>query len=238
MTTTDRSTAAVLGLLIGAGLAAGGWFVGHGLFAARATERYVTVKGLAERQVAANLVVWPIVFGATGDDLSQLQAEMDREAAKVRSFLADQGFAADEVGVSTPRITDFNAQGGAQPSGARDRYSAEVTMTLRSSDLDGVERAMQLSGELVKAGVALRQSYEYQTEYFFTDLESVKPEMIAEATRDARRAAEQFAHDSGSRVGAIRNATQGYFSVEPRDRFSPEHKTIRVVTTVQFFLEE
>lgn len=238
MTNFDRSAATVMGLLLGAGVAAGGWFVGNGLFAARATERYVTVKGLAERQVPANLVVWPIVFGATGNDLSGLQAKMDEGSEKVRAFLVGEGFAAEEVGVSTPRITDFNAQGYAQQAGPHDRYSAEVTMTLRSGDLEGVQRAMQRSGELVKGGVALRQSYEFQTEYFFTDLESVKPEMIAEATRDARQAAEQFAHDSGSRVGAIRNATQGYFSVEPRDRFSPEHKTIRVVTTVQFFLEE
>jgi len=238
MTTIDRSAATVLGLLLGAGVAAGGWFVGNGLFAARASERYVTVKGLAERQVPADLVVWPIVFGATGGDLSQLQVEMDRASAKVSEFLTTQGFAGEEIGVSTPRITDFNAQGYAQQGGPRDRYSAEVTMTLRTGRLPEAQAAMQRSGELVKSGVALRQSYEYQTEYFFTDLEAVKPEMIAEATRDARRAAEQFAHDSGSRVGAIRNATQGYFSVEPRDRFSPEHKTIRVVTTVQFLLED
>jgi hypothetical protein len=238
MATTDRAAATVVGLLLGAGVAVGGWFVGHGLYAARATERFVTVKGLAERQVPANLVVWPIVLGATANDLSSLQAKVDEGSDKVRAFLMDQGFAAENVGVSTPRITDFNAQGYGQQGGPRERYSAELTMTLRSGDLEGVQRAMQHSGELVKAGVALRQSYEFQTEYFFTDLESVKPEMIAEATRDARRAAEQFAHDSGSRVGAIRNATQGYFSVEPRDRFSPEHKTIRVVTTVQFFLEE
>jgi hypothetical protein len=238
MQSIDRAAAGLLGLLVGAGLAVGGWFVGNGLFAARATERFVTVKGLAERQVPADLVVWPIVFGATGDDLIQLQAEMDGASGRVREFLGGQGFGGEEIGVSTPRITDFNAQGYGQQGGPRDRYSAEVTMTLRSGRLAAVQAAMQRSGELVKAGVALRQSYEYQTEYFFTDLESVKPEMIAEATRDARRAAEQFAHDSGSRVGAIRNATQGYFSVEPRDRFSPEHKTIRVVNTVQFFLEE
>jgi hypothetical protein len=97
---------------------------------------------------------------------------------------------------------------------------------------------MARSGVLVKQGVALIRSYEYQTSYLFTGLDAVKPDMIAEATRDARRAAEQFAEDSGSRVGGIRNAQQGYFSIQDRDKFSPEFKTVRVVTTVQFFLEQ
>ena len=103
--------------------------------------------------------------------------------------------------------------------------------------IEQARAAMARSGSLVKQGVALIRSYEYQTQYLFTDLDSVKPEMIAEATRDARRAAEQFAEDSGSRVGGIRNAQQGYFSIQDRDKFSPEFKSIRVVTTVQFFLE-
>jgi hypothetical protein len=95
---------------------------------------------------------------------------------------------------------------------------------------------MEQSGELVAEGVALIRSYDSQTEYFFTGLEAIKPDMIQEATSDARRAAQQFAEDSGSRVGGIRNAQQGYFSIEDRDRFSPEHKKVRVVTTIQYFL--
>ena len=89
-----------------------------------------------------------------------------------------------------------------------------------------------------KQGVALIRSYEYDTQYLFTALDQIKPEMIAEATRDARSAAQQFAEDSGSKVGAIRNAQQGYFSIEDRDRFSPEQKTVRVVTTIEYFLED
>jgi hypothetical protein len=118
-----------------------------------------------------------------------------------------------------------------------DRYVAEATVMLRSGRIDDVRRAMQRSGELVKQGVALIRSYEQNTQYFYTNLDKIKPEMIAEATTDARRAAEQFAKDSGSRVGAIRNAQQGFFTVEDRDPFSPEFKKIRVVTTVQYFLE-
>lgn len=96
--------------------------------------------------------------------------------------------------------------------------------------------AMSRSGELVAQGIALIRSYEHQTEYLYTDLDKIKPEMIAEATRDARSAAQQFAEDSGSRVGGIRTAQQGYFSIEDRDRFSPQFKKVRVVTTIQYFL--
>jgi hypothetical protein len=116
------------------------------------------------------------------------------------------------------------------------RYVAEVTVTLRTGRIDAVRASIERSGELVKQGVALVQNYEARTNYLFTQLEQVKPEMIAAATKDARRAAEQFAADSGSRVGAIRRAQQGYFAVEDRDPFSPEFKKIRVVTTVEFFL--
>ncbi len=228
---------AILGLLLALGLALGGYFVGHGLLKARSADRFVTVKGLSERQFPANLVLWPIVFTVTADDLETLQRRLDDGAAKIQSFLGDD-FPADEISVSAPRVMDRQGQGMAGQQVRLERYSAETTVTVRTGRIAEARAAMARSGTLVKQGVALIRSYEYQTEYLFTGLDAVKPEMIAEATRDARRAAEQFAEDSGSRVGGIRNAQQGYFSIQDRDRFSPEVKTIRVVTTVQFFLEE
>ena len=226
----------VLGLLIAAGIALGGYFIGHGLLKARSSDRYVTVKGLSEREAPANLVLWPIVYTVTADDLETLQQRLDDGAAKIQAFLGDR-FNADEVSSSAPRVTDRQAQGMTAQQGRLERYVAEATVTVRTSRIEQAQAAMARSGSLVKQGVALIRSYEYQTQYLFTDLDSIKPEMIAEATRDARRAAEQFAEDSGSRVGGIRNAQQGYFSIQDRDKFSPEFKSIRVVTTVQFFLE-
>jgi hypothetical protein len=222
--------------LLAVGIAAAGWFIGDGLFEARATDRYVTVRGLSERDVAADLVIWPIVFTVTSDDLSSLQRQVNANTATVREFLAEVGLDAAEVGVSAPRVTDREAQGYASPDRTLDRYVAETTLTVRTGRIDVARRAMEQSGELVGRGVAVIRSYELQTQYLFTGLESVKPEMIAEATRDARQAAEQFAQDSGARVGSIRNAQQGYFSIDDRDPFSPEFKKVRVVTTVQFFL--
>jgi hypothetical protein len=223
------------GLLVAIGVAVGGYFVGHGLLEARSSDRYVTVRGLAEREVPANLVVWPITYAVTADDLATLQRRTEESATKIRAFLADD-FTADEIGASQARVTDRQAQGVMDQTGRLERYVAESTVTVRSTRIDAVRAAMVRSGELVGQGVALVRSYEATTEYFFTGLDEVKPEMIREATRDARRAAEQFAEDSGARVGGIRNAQQGYFSIDDRDRFSPEHKRIRVVTTVQFFL--
>lgn len=224
-------------LFVASGIAAGGWFVGHGLLEARASDRYVTVKGLAEREAKADLVIWPLRYAVTADDLATLQRLSDDSERKVRAFLG-RYFAGDEVSVSAPQIQDRNAQGMADRSGNLQRYVAEVVVTLRSNRIDEERKANELLGELVKEGVALVQNYESRTQFSYTGLDRIKPEMIATATRDARKAAEQFAKDSGSKVGSIRNAQQGYFSIEDRDAFSPEYKQIRVVTTVQFFLED
>lgn len=239
--TDDRSQLTLPALLLGVCLAVGmtlaGFFVARALHDARAADRFVTVKGLSEREVPADLALWPIVFTNTGDDLSALQSAVERDAEAIRAFLGRLGFEDGETSLSAPRVTDYQAQGygGQQPP---ERYLVESTLTLRTSKVDAVKAAIQRSGELVRAGVTLIRSYEYSTQYLFTRLEEVKPEMIAEATRDARRAAQQFAEDSGSRVGSIRRAQQGYFSIEDRDAYSPEVKRVRVVTTVEYLLED
>jgi hypothetical protein len=222
---------------LAAAVALAGWFVGDGLYRARMSDRFVTVKGLAEREVPANLALWPVVFSVTADDLGALQGRVEDGAAKIREFLA-ASFDAEEISAGAPRITDREAQGMISAERPGPRYVAEAVVTVRTSKIGAVREALARSGELVGQGVALIRSYEYNTQYLFTDLEAIKPPMIAEATQDARRAAEQFARDSGSRVGGIRNAQQGLFSVEDRDPFSPEVKKVRVVTTVQFFLED
>jgi hypothetical protein len=135
-------------------------------------------------------------------------------------------------------VQDRQAQGVTGDGGRLERYTAEVTVTVRSDRIDAVKAAIARSGELVKQGVAVIRSYEYSTQYLYTKLDEIKPAMIAEATQDARRAAEQFAKDSGSGVGAIRSAQQGLFTIEDRDQFSPEFKKVRVVTTVQYGLAD
>lgn len=217
------------------GIVVAGYLIGEALIQARSSQRAVSVRGLAEREVPANLALWPIVFTVTSDDLGDLQRKADDGVATVRAFLAND-FPAEQVSVSAPRVQDREAQGMRNDGGRLDRYTAEVAVTVRTDRIDTVRKAIQRTGELVKQGVAVIRSYEYNTQYLFTDLEKIKPEMIAEATKDARRAAEQFAKDSGSSVGTIRNAQQGLFSIEDRDQFSPEFKKVRVVTTVDYYL--
>jgi hypothetical protein len=239
MADRDSPTPLIPALVIAVGLALGGWFVGRGLLLARASSRYVTVKGFAEREVPANLALWPIVISETSSDLLTLQQRVEASQAKILAFLDESGFPAGERTVGAPRITDREAQGFVPPAGQRmERYVAEATVTVRTADIDKAREAMARSGELVKKGVALIRSYEYDTQYLYTALDEIKPQMIADATRDARRAAEQFAEDSGSQVGTIRSAQQGFFSIEDRDRFSPEQKTVRVVTTIEYLLDD
>jgi len=237
MSERGRDGLAPLGLFLAVGLIGCGWLLGSAVRHFKDADRYVTVKGLAEREVAANLAIWPVVYSVTGNDLSELQARLESDGAKIEAFLTERGFASEEFSRSAPRVTDNAPSGAYEGRMPSERYQVEATVTLRTTRVDDARAAMEASGELVKGGVRLLRSWEYNTQYFFTDLETIKPEMIAEATRDARRAAEKFAQDSGAAVGGIRRAQQGYFSIEDRDAFSPEWKKIRVVTTLDYFLE-
>ena len=228
---------AIAAAVLALGVAAAGGFVGRGLFAARATERTVTVKGLSEREVDADLAFWPISFIATANQLEEAQARADHAAGRIRTFLRERGFEDAEIQPGSPTVTDRMAEGGSS-SQPLDRYVVRGLLIVRSPNIAKVREASGEAARLVAEGVALVRDYEVRTQYLFTQLEAIKPEMIAEATRDARHAAEQFAQDSGSRVGAIRTAQQGYFSIEDRDAFSPERKRVRVVTTVQYLLED
>jgi hypothetical protein len=233
MNGTPDNTLPAIALALG--IVVAGYFIGEALIHTRSSERQVSVRGLAEREVPANLVLWPIVFSVTSNELVDLQQKADKGVATVRAFLVSD-FPVEQISVSAPRVQDREAQGITGDGRRLDRYTAEVTVTVRTDKIDVARQAIQRSGELVKQGVAVIRSYEYDTQYLFTELEQIKPEMIAEATKDARRAAEQFAKDSGSTVGAIRSAQQGLFSIEDRDKFSPEFKKVRVVTTVDYYL--
>ncbi len=206
-----------------------------GLLQFRDADRVVSVKGLAERIVEADLALWPINFSVVGNSLDQLQTDIEAQQSLIRSFLLLKGFVEEDIQLSMPKITDQHANmyGNTLPA---DRYRAEVTVLVRTEDVERVKTSMQTVGELVKSGVALTQSYEFQPRFVFTQLESIKPEMIAHATRDARAAADQFARDAEAEVGSIRRASQGYFSIEDVDAFTPETKRVRVVTSVDYIL--
>lgn len=206
-----------------------------GLLQFRDADRVVSVKGLAERTVEADLALWPINFTVLGDGLDSLQGDIETQQNLIRSFLLLKGFAEADLQLAMPKITDQHANlyGSNMPP---QRYRAEVTVLVRTGDIEQVKSGMQSVGELVKSGVALTQSYEHQPQFIFTQLNAIKPEMIALATQEARAAADQFARDAGAEVGSIRRASQGYFSIEDVDPYTPEIKKVRVVTSVDYIL--
>lgn len=231
---SPKGAALILGLFLALGLIGSGYLIGGALKQNRAANRFVTVKGLAEREVRANLCIWPIGFNVTGNELVEVQKKITLQEKTIIAFLTSQGFEATGIYRSPPRIIDSHAREYYGNNRPPNRYTAESSVTLRTGNVEKARSVMQMSGELVKAGVVLQDKY--QPQYLFTDLNAIKPEMITTATRNARQAAERFAQDSGSRIGGLRKALQGLFSISDRDSFSPDYKKVRVVTTMEYFL--
>ena len=238
----DRTLTAAA--LLAAGLAVGGWFVGHGFARGRAAARFVSVKGVSERPAKADLALWPLRFVATGTDLLTVQAEIARSTTRVFAFLRQNGIDSSAAEVQELQVTDVmaNPYGQVRPG---TRFILTQTVMVRSTSPETVLAASQRVGELLRAGVVL-SSEQYGgggPTFLFTGLNALKPTMIAEATASAREAAEQFARDSRSRLGGIRQANQGVFVILPRDQApgvsegGQIFKTVRVVTTVEYFLK-
>ena len=211
-------------------------FISYAIGEFGSPDRFVEVKGLAEREVAADLAIWPIAYNLTGTTFEEVRQRLDRADESVIAYLKLNGFSDDEITRSPPRVTDrwLNSYGNQRPA---ERYAAERTLTLRTTQVESARSAMGDAAELISQGVPLTPNWGSAAEFLFTSLDEIKPGMIAEATADARRAANQFANDSGSRVGAIRTARQGYFTISERDPSSPHVKLVRVVTTIDYDLE-
>ncbi|MCK9221246.1 MAG: SIMPL domain-containing protein [Limnochordia bacterium] len=232
---TSTKSAAVLGVLLAFGLLLSGIQLKEAVMVWKRADRVVSVKGLAERNVKVDLVLWPLSYTVSADSLENLHATLSTTEGKIRAFLLRSGFDEDEISTTSPEVADQWSMyfGENKPA---ERYRAEAVVLLRTSSVDEVKAVMNTTDELVKDGVLLSRSYEHRPQFIFTGLNEIKPEMIAEATKDARRAAMQFAEDSGSKIGKIRSAQQGYFSIEDLDSYTPDIKKIRVVTTVEYLL--
>lgn len=223
--------------LIALGLVGAGWFASEGMTHLRTADRYVTVKGSAEKIVDADLVVWPLSQTVGGNELGTVQTQLEANTQTIRGFLASAGFKEDEIVVSPPRLEDRWAYsyGDNRPP---ERYRYSNTVTLRTSRVSDALVAVRRSGDIVAKGVMLNTDDGGGPEFDYTELNAIKPALIAEATAAARKSAEQFAKDSGARLGGIRSANQGIVSITDRDRGSPQIKTVRVVTTVEYFLKD
>lgn len=223
--------------LIAGGLALAGLFVAGGLADIRKGESVVTVRGVAERDVEADLATWVIATQANGSDLAAVQAKADADAEAVRAFLTANGFTPAEIQPRGSSVSQYFDSGiGRLNITIRQRFLA------RTTDIKRMERAFANQAEIIRKGVALDSDGGGGVSYSFTKLNDVKPAMIAEATKSAREAADQFARDSDTRVGSIRQATQGLFSITGRDGDTgagsdTPYQKVRVVTTVEYFLE-
>jgi uncharacterized protein len=245
MAETALGRTALFVAAIGAiGLVLAGGAIGRGFSDARLAERYVSVKGVSEREVRADLALWPVPFVAANDELALAQTQIGVSTARIKSFLARQGLDTTQAQLQTLRVTDRQAN-PYQSGEAGRRFIIRQTLILRSTEPDKVLAASQRVGELVQAGVVLSSGEEYGPggpTFLFTKLNEIKPAMIAEATARAREAAEQFARDAGSRLGGIRQANQGVFVILPRDQApgiseeSQLFKMVRVVATVDYYL--
>jgi hypothetical protein len=252
---TGHGGTALLGLLLALGLIVGGWVLGAQIKATRLSDRYVTVKGLVERRVKSDLAIWPLSYKEAGDDLSSVYAKTEADKKTVLQFLDQQGIQPSEIELGIVRVVDTQANeygGGNRPP---HRYIVDQEITVRTSRVDQVAAAAQKTMQLLQRGIVLNSNPGQGLIYKFTGLNSIKPDMITEATRNARAAADRFASDSGSRVGSIRQANQGVFSILAADQgsvagesgepggenFNADSslmKTVRIVTTVQYYLEK
>ena len=225
-------------LLLAIGMVAGAWVLGQSLLQFKQADRSVEVKGLAEREVPADTVIWPVAFSEAENDLPRLYQTLQEKNAKIAAFLQAGGFKPEEISVSAPSITDRQAQDyGNVQLAERLRYTGKSTLTVYTRQVDRVREAMARLGELGKQGIALSpEQYENRTQFLFTGLNALKPAMIEEATKNARLSAEKFAKDSDSRLGKIRRANQGQFSIENRDASTPHIKKVRVVSSVEYSL--
>lgn len=212
-----------------------GYFISSGLKSIASQDQYVTVKGLAEREVMANKVVWPLPYKCVSNNIQELYNEIEKNNGIILGFLKDGGLTDDEIIVSAPNVTDRLAQSYV-PDNIKYRYQAEAVITVTSSKVEEVIGLMGGQMSLMKQGVIIANEYNYRTEFEYTALNDIKPAMIEEATRNARAVAEKFAEDSGSSIGDIRQATQGQFSITS-DETTPQIKNIRVVTTVKYSFE-
>ncbi|MET6989291.1 SIMPL domain-containing protein [Sediminicola arcticus] len=216
-----------------------GYFVGNMQKTGKKYDRYVQVKGLSEQEVNADLAVWPINITLTGNDLKSLQSDIESQNKDVYNFFIAQGFSQNELTKGSTNISDIRADiYNSNYQNNAFRYLAKSEFTVRTKDIDKLQKALSESLELMSKGILLGSKNTWRPiEYIFTGLNKLKPSMIEEATKNAREVAEKFALDSDADVGEIRMASQGLFSITDRDENTPQIKLVRVVSTIDFHLE-
>lgn len=231
-------------IVLGVGIALGGFFPGYYYYQAQMNNRSVTVKGLAEKNVTADLAIWTIKFQATGNNLTEVQKKLENSLNIIMAYLKENKFSAAEIAINRINTNDLNANPYYDKAANKPQFILTQSITVRSPQIMQVAQSSERIGSLVGEGVLFaNEEYARPVHYVFTKLNDVKPEMLAEATQNAKQAAEEFAKNSQSRVGQIKRANQGVFSILPQDDIpgadetSYINKKIRVVSTVEYYLD-
>lgn len=211
-------------------------FLAFGMSKIMKESRTVTVRGLCEQEVDADMAVWKVSFSVLADTLQPLQKNLQENTAILITYLNEHNLTDDDFSILAPEITDTSLNLYIDRSNTLSRYVAKQSILIRSKKVKDVSKAYAETQSLLTNGLALNSDYDNKITYEFNGLNEIKPQMIAAATENARMAAEQFAHDSKSRVGKIQNASQGLFSIEDAATGLEERKRIRVVTTVVYTL--
>ena len=231
--------AIVLGAFLCLGLIVLGYLISSSIIRIKGLDRTVTVKGLSEREMPANRAIWPIKFSEADNDLSNLYSVVQKKTELIVAFLKKNGFEDKEISILAPAILDRQAQGYVDPNKIKFRYTANSIITVYTRKVDSIRETMKKLVQLGKQGIAIGgQDHQTMIEYLFTKLNEIKPEMVEEATKKAREVAEKFAKDSNSRLGKIKRARQGQFSINNRDSNTPYIKKIRVVSTLEYYLSD
>ena len=224
-------------VVIAAGILALGLCIRSGLKSFSDRDRVVDVRGLAEREVNANQVTWPILFKEVGNDLPSVYNKVSATNRQIIDFLTSNGIDSAEISIGAPTVRDLQTD-RYNNMPLPYNYALTSVVTVSSDKVKQVHSLINRQGELFSKGIAIGTDYNYQITYSFTDLNTIKPEMIAEATKNARAAADRFAADSDSRIGKLKQAQQGQFSIEDRDSSTPYIKKVRVVSSLTYFLED
>ena len=229
----------ILGISIFLGLTVLGYILGSSAIDIKEYERTVSVKGLSEREFPADIVIWPIQFTSANNDLMRLYTSLEKDTKNIKSFLIKNGIKDEEITISAPAITDKLAQQYGNNANVGFRYTAIQSITVYSTQVEDIRKTINKLTGLGKKGIVFTgQNYSNEIQYIFTRLNDIKPEMIEEATTKAREVAEKFATDSNSKLGKIKNARQGQFSIQERDKNNPHIKKIRVVSTIEYYLSD
>lgn len=235
----EKSSALLPSAVIALGIVVLGFTVRSGIVTFKDRDRIVSVKGLSEREVKADKVIWPLVYKDLGNDPAEMYRQLEKKNQKIVTFLKSGGLTDSEISVNPPTIVDRQADNYGNEI-MNFRYKATSVITVTSPNVDKVRALMNRQAELMKQDIAI-VGEEYggsnSPSYEFTGLNKIKPEMVEEATKNARITAEKFASDSGSELGDIRSASQGQFSIESRDASTPFMKKVRVVTTLEYTLK-